>query len=118
MQNTEDFDPKTKLSVEDQKILEELDQIVKKTTEQLDKYDLAHAAEDLYHYFWHTFADKILEESKAKLANEETKASAQKMLITVLETSLRLLHPFMPFVTESIWQLNHKDLLMIEKWPK
>ncbi len=102
----------------DQTILDELDQVVKKTTEQLDRQDLAHAAEDLYHYFWHTFADKIIEESKAKLNDEKTKASAQKMLLTVLETNLRMLHPFVPFVTEAIWQLNHKDLLMIQKWPK
>jgi valyl-tRNA synthetase len=84
----------------------------------MDKFDFAHTAEDLYHYFWHTFADKIIEDSKVKLANEETKASAQKMLMTILETNLKLLHPFMPFVTESIWQMNHKDLLMIQQWPK
>ena len=84
----------------------------------MDNFDFAHAAENLYHYFWHTFADKILEESKVKLANEKTKASAQLMLKTILETSLKLLHPFMPFVTETIWQLDHKDLLMIEKWPR
>jgi valyl-tRNA synthetase len=102
---------------EDQKILDELDQVVEKITKQLDNYDLAHAAEDLYHYFWHTFADKIIEESKSKLANPETKKSAQIMLRAVLETNLKLLHPFMPFVTEAIWQINHKDLLMIQKWP-
>ncbi len=105
------------LTPEDQAIIADLNQFVKKTTEQMERFDIAHAAEDLYHYFWHTFADKIIEESKAKLANEETKASAQKMLLTVLETNLKLLHPFMPFVTEALWQQNHKDLLLIEKWP-
>ena len=102
---------------EDQKILDELDQVVASTTKLIDKFDFAHASENLYHYFWHTFADKIIEESKAKLANPETKKSAQLMLNTVLETSLKLLHPFMPFVTETIWQINHKDLLIIQKWP-
>jgi valyl-tRNA synthetase len=118
MQNTADYSKDAELTEADQKILEELNQIIRKTTEQLERYDLAHAAEELYHYFWHTFADKIIEGSKAKLADEQTKASAQKMLSTVLETSLKLLHPFVPFVTETIWQLNHKSLLLIEKWPK
>ncbi|MBI2356040.1 MAG: valine--tRNA ligase [Candidatus Doudnabacteria bacterium] len=101
----------------DKKILEELDSLVKSITKQLEKFDFAHAAEDLYHYFWHTFADKIIEESKSKLADEKTRASAQLMLKTALETQLKLLHPFMPFVTETVWQLTHEDLLMIQKWP-
>ncbi len=117
LQNMDGYDQEAELTAEDQKILEELAGVAASATKQLDKYDLAHAAEDLYHYFWHTFADKIIEESKAKLANPDTKASAQKMLLTVLETNLKLLHPFMPFVTEAVWQLNHKDLLMIQKWP-
>jgi len=118
MQNTEGFDDQAKLTDADQKIVDDLNEVVITATKQLDKLDLAHAAEDLYHYFWHTFADKIIEESKAKLSDESTKASTQKMLMTVLETNLRLLHPFMPFVTETIWQMNHKDLLMVQSWPK
>ncbi|HEX9503464.1 MAG TPA: valine--tRNA ligase [Patescibacteria group bacterium] len=118
MQNTEGYDPEAKLTSADKKILKDLQTIVKNNTKRLDKFDFAHAAEDLYHYFWHTFADKIIEESKPKLADEKTKASAQRMLMEVLETNLKLLHPFMPFVTEAIWQLNHKDLLMIQKWPE
>jgi len=108
---------KIRLTKDDQAILDDLNQLVKTTTEQMEKYDFAHAGEDLYHYFWHTFADKIIEESKAKLNNPETRASAQLMLTTVLETFLKLLHPFIPFVTESIWQIQHKDLLMIQRWP-
>jgi len=108
----------TKLLPEDQAILDDLKKLVANITKQMQKYDIAHAAEDLYHYFWHTFADKIIEDSKVKLSNEKTKALAQRMLMEVLETSLKLLHPFMPFVTETIWQMNHKDLLMITKWPK
>ncbi|MEO8065492.1 MAG: valine--tRNA ligase [Candidatus Doudnabacteria bacterium] len=118
LQNTEDFDTKTKLTPDDQKILGELAELVKDITKLMDKYDFAHASENLYHYFWHTFADKIIEESKTKLASPGTKKSTQLMLITVLETSLKLLHPFMPFVTESVWQQTHKDLLIIQKWPK
>ncbi|MEJ0021607.1 MAG: valine--tRNA ligase [Candidatus Doudnabacteria bacterium] len=117
LQNSDGFDSSATILPEDQKILDEMDQIISDTTKLMDKFDFAHASENLYHYFWHTFADKIIEESKSKLANPETKKSAQLMLITVLETSLKLLHPFMPFVTETIWQMNHKDLLMIQKWP-
>jgi valyl-tRNA synthetase len=105
------------LTAPDKAILKELETVAKEATKLIEKYDFAHAAENLYHYFWHNFADKIIEESKSKLANPETKKSAQAMLIQVLETNLKLLHPFMPFVTEAVWQLNHKDLLMIQKWP-
>lgn len=135
IQNSEDFDnnsPRPPLKLrggetasgkagellpEDQKILTELDQLVAETTKLMDKLDFAHAAENLYHYFWHNFADKIIEESKAKLADPKTRTSAQAMLRQVLEANLKLLHPFMPFVTEAIWQINHKGLLMIQKWP-
>jgi valyl-tRNA synthetase len=80
------------------------------------------AAEKLYHYFWHTFADIIIEESKPRLAGSDDadKRSCQWMLYTVLTTSLKMLHPFMPFVTEEIWGNvpGHEDsLLMVEKWP-
>jgi valyl-tRNA synthetase len=71
---------------------------------------------------WHEFADKIIEESKAKLASEDpaVKASAQRMLLEILTTSLKILHPFMPFVTEEIYSklpVPDKKLLMIESWP-
>ncbi len=117
LQNTEGYDPNAKLTPPDKKILEDLSIVTDSITKKMQKNDFAHAAEDLYHYFWHTFADKIIEESKSKLASEDTKASAQKMLVEVLETNLKLLHPYMPFVTETIWQINHKDLLMVTKWP-
>lgn len=80
------------------------------------------AAEKLYHYFWHTFADIIIEESKSALTgkDEEIKKSKQKMLYFILVTSLKALHPFIPFITEEIWQsLPQKDseLLLVAKWP-
>ncbi len=118
IQNTDGLNKDSKLNKEDQVILKQLDELIKDTTKLMDKFDFAHAAENLYHYFWHTFADKIIEEAKPKLADEKTKGSAQFMLKTVLETNLKLLHPFMPFVTETIWQMEHKELLMIAKWPE
>jgi valyl-tRNA synthetase len=81
------------------------------------------SAEKMYHYVWHTFADKIIEASKTKIAGLDiaVKASCQYTLFYILTTCLKLLHPFMPFVTEAIWEqlpITHKKLLMIEKWPE
>ncbi len=118
MQNTENLDPKAKILPEDQAVIDEVQALAKSITEKMDRYDFAHASEDLYHYFWHTFADKTIEASKLRLNNPETQASTQRMLKENLETLLKLLHPFTPFVTEAIWQMEHKDLLMVEKWPK
>ncbi|HXK40569.1 MAG TPA: valine--tRNA ligase, partial [Candidatus Paceibacterota bacterium] len=94
-----------RLVPEDEKILAELGVFVKGITEHMDNYRLYLAADEIYHYVWHTFADKIVEESKAKLASEDpaVKASTQRMLTEMLTTSLKLLHPFMPFVTEEIY---------------
>ena len=109
--------PDEGLLPEDQALLDEVQTLAKSITEKMDRYDFAHASEDLYHYFWHSFADKTIEAAKARLANPETKESTQRMLKESLETLLKLLHPFVPFVTEAIWQLEHKNLLMVEKWP-
>lgn len=109
----------------DQKNIDELNEILKDITDDMDNYRLYLASEKLYHYFWHTFADKIIEESKANLNNEDQakKVSAQKMLLEILTKSLKALHPFMPFVTEEVWDeipnSKHKDseILMVAKWP-
>ena len=81
----------------------------------------------MYHYVWHEVADNIIEESKAILngVEEKKKISRQMLLHQILITCLKLLHPFMPFVTEVIWESvqhekakNTGSLLMIEKWPE
>ncbi len=118
IQNTENFDPKAKIIPEDQAVIDEVQALAKSITEKMDRYDFAHASEDLYHYFWHTFADKTIEAAKLRLNNPDTQASTQRMLRESLETLLKLLHPFTPFVTEAIWQMEHKDLLMVAKWPQ
>jgi valyl-tRNA synthetase len=108
------------LDQDDQLALAQLKELIKEVTEDIEKYRFYLAGEKLYHYFWYTFADIIIESSKAKLAGTpESKLSAQWTLYTILTTSLKLLHPFMPFVTEEIWGIIHgKDrLLMIERWP-
>ena len=113
---------KSPLSPQDQKLLEELRTFVEEITEDMDRFRFYLAAEKIYHYVWHTFADKIIEESKVNLTSEDStaKASAQRMLMETLTTSLKLLHPFMPFITEEIYSklpIKSRKLLMIENWP-
>ena len=93
---------------------------LKEITLDIENYRFYLAGEKLYHYFWHTFADIVIEENKDILytGDEFTKASAQWTLLYILTESLKALHPFMPFVTEEIWELmGNKKLLMVEKWP-
>ncbi len=106
----------------DQKLLDETSAIAADVTADLEAFRFHLAAEKLYHYIWHRFADEIIEDSKAILkgADAEAATSRRHTLYTILDTSLRLLHPFMPFVTETIWrELPQKDseLLMVAKWP-
>lgn len=104
----------------DQKYLEDFNIFTKELTEDLDQYRLHLAAEKIYHYFWHTFADIIIEESKSILNsdNQLEKKSREYLLRHILDNCLVIIHPFMPFITEEIWQLMNKDnLLMVESWP-
>ena len=128
LQNLEGFDYKKepKFTKKHKENLKELDETVAEVTELLEKFRVDLAADTAYHYFWHTFADVIIEENKDILLDEdkEAKASAQWTLYTILTTSLKMLHPFMPFVTEAVWSHleigAHKseEFLMIESWPE
>jgi valyl-tRNA synthetase len=91
---------------------EEFDALAKDVTSDIENYRIYMAAEKLYHYLWDRFAAEIIEESKGKPEYSET-------LYYILENSLKLLHPFMPFVTEEIWGSlpGSKGLLMVESWP-
>ena len=122
--NTEglDLEKETHLGREDAKIQEQTKVLAAEITQDMENFRLYLAAEKLYHYFWHTFADIIIEEAKPRLRSEnaEEKMSAQRMLYEALVLQLKLLHPFMPFVTEAVWeQLPHKKepLLLIASWP-
>ncbi|MCX6787476.1 MAG: valine--tRNA ligase, partial [Candidatus Kaiserbacteria bacterium] len=102
--------------------LDALDKLTKDITIDMEEYRVYLAAEKLYHYAWHEFADKILEESKPILAGSDdaAKKSRQALLIQIFDRIVRLLHPFMPFVTEEIYQsMPTKDaqFLMIAHWP-
>lgn len=106
----------------DQKLLSEMKDVVKDVTLDLENMRLHLASEKIYSYVWHTLADKILEESKSILSdNSEAMESRKRALHEILHTCLKILHPFMPFLTEEIWQLIHdkndKKLLIIESWP-
>ncbi|KKU85789.1 MAG: Valine-tRNA ligase [Parcubacteria group bacterium GW2011_GWA1_47_9] len=101
---------------DDKWIIKELKTLIKKVTRSLDKYRLNEAAEDIYNFIWNKFANNYLEKTKSR--RNET----QKTLEYVLRESLKLLHPFMPFVTEAIWQKDlakdRNDLLINSSWPK
>lgn len=110
-----------RLSHQDKKILEDFEKIKKQVTKLIEEYRLSQAAEILYHYLWHTFADKILEESKPILQNSKRKTARQYVLLLVFRDILKMFHPFIPFVTEEIYRQlplkDKKETLMIEKWP-
>lgn len=124
LENTEDTDlsEKHELSAEDQEDIAALNRAVLEVTKHLNEYRIDLAADRAYHYVWHTFADEVIERSKTVMKGTDVvaqRATAWK-LYTILTTSLKMLHPFMPFVTEEIWShLPHtdSDLLMVAKWP-
>ena len=110
------------LRAEDSARIEELTTLTKEVTRDYEQYQLYLAGEKIYHYVWHTLADVILEERKNVLAgtDEKAKRSAQWTLSHILTTSLKLLHPLMPFITEEIWSdlpNTNNTFLMVSKWP-
>ncbi len=108
----------------DAALREERDSVFADVTMDMETYRFYMAAEKLYHYTWHTLADKILEESKTILENgaADEKRSRKQLLLHTLDKTLRALHPFIPFVTEEIWQLwkqptERTGMLMVAEWP-
>jgi len=101
---------------DDKNILNDLKLTEKKVTRLLDKHRLNEAAEDLYAFFWSRFANDYLEKTKTR------REDAQKTLEYVLQESLKLLHPFMPFLTERLWQIGRErfdsPLLITAPWPR
>jgi len=115
------------LTKDDQNLINELQLTLNDVTKNINDYKFYIAGEKVYHFIWHRLADKILEDSKIvfKDGDEITIKSKKKMLYEMLTTSLKILHPFMPFITEEIWSMIPKDnsdqksnLLMVESWPK
>jgi len=105
----------------DAEILKSLQQTTKAITKDLENFQFHQAAQKIYHFFWHTFCDIYIEKSKEQIVHPQTALHTKKILLYVLRESMKLLHPFMPFITEQIFQmLPNKDAcsLMIARWPK
>ena len=111
-----------KLETEDKWILSKLNQVTKEVCENMDSYELGVAAGKIYDFIWDSYCDWYIELTKPRLNgdDEAAKESAQRVLLYVLTEILKLLHPFMPFITEEIWQaLPHEgEALMIADYPK
>ena len=111
-----------KLEIEDKWILSKLNDVVREVCDNMDSYELGVAAGKIYDFIWDSYCDWYIELTKPRLNSddEESKLAAQKVLLYVLTEILKLLHPFMPFITEEIWQaLPHEgEALMIERYPE
>ncbi len=115
--------PKPNLGARDEAIITELNAAIESISGHLENQRLHLASEELYHYFWHTFADVIIEEMKPRLTTSESddQKAAQWVLLHILATNLKMLHPFIPFITEELWGMlpkESKSLLIVEPWPK
>ena len=110
-----------KLEIEDKWILSKLNDLTKEVCENMDSFELGVAAGKIYDFIWDSYCDWYIELTKPRLngEDEEAKLSAQKVLLYVLTEILKLIHPFIPFITEEIWQsLPHEGTaLMLERYP-
>ena len=110
-----------KLEIEDKWILSKLNDLAKEVCENMDSYELGVAAGKIYDFIWDSYCDWYIELTKPRLNgdDEEAKLGAQKVLLYVLTEILKLIHPFIPFITEEIWQsLPHEGTaLMLERYP-
>jgi len=113
---------KERLQLEDKWIVSRYNKLVKEVTENLEKFELGIAVQKLYDFIWDEFCDWYIELVKPRLYDKESdsRLEAQYVLTYVLSNTLKLLHPFMPFITEEIWQhLPHEgQSIMISKWPE
>lgn len=111
-----------KLELEDKWILSKLNSVSKEVSDNMDSFELGIAAQKVNDFIWDSYCDWYIELTKPRLNgdNEESKLSAQKVLLYALTEILKLLHPFMPFITEEIWQaLPHDgDMLMLQRYPE
>ena len=111
-----------RLELEDKWILSKLNSVIPEVTENMERYELGVAAQKVYDFIWDSYCDWYIELTKTRLQgeDEDSKLRAQQVLCYVLTETLKLLHPFMPFITEEIWQaLPHSgDYLMLQQWPQ
>lgn len=122
LENTEGVDLNADYVAADISLRDELAAIIEDCTKDMEEFRVYMAAEKIYHYTWDRFAAEILEDSKKIFAGEDTTAivSRKAVLRALLRDVLKILHPFMPFVTEEIWQSlpEKQSMLMIAPWPQ
>ena len=125
----ERLQPGTKITLgaKDKKILKDFQKIAKEITKEMDEFKFYVASEKIYHYFWHTFCDKIIEEQKPRSIRLASKVKKKKHPANIFYlhcflNHLKILHPFMPFITEEIYQQlpikNKQKCIMVEEWPE
>ena len=109
------------LEIADKWVLSKLNTLISEVTENMEHYELGIAVQKIYDFIWDTYCDWYIELTKARLYSKEAdrKQTALQVLVYVLDQTLRLLHPFMPYITEEIWQsLPHEGkALIVAKWP-
>ena len=124
MQNAKSQSKIKSLTKADKKILDSLSSLIISINSDFDQFRFGQGLQNLYHFYWHEFCDIYLEQSKKQLADPKLKESTETILIKILTLSLKLLHPFMPFLTEEIWQqlwkekLVEEEMLILAKWPE
>ena len=125
LMNLKDYDGKydlSKLAIEDKWILSKANKLAKEMATNIDNYDLGVATQKIYDFIWNEFCDWYIEIVKTRLYDKEclNRKEAMFTLNTVLEYSLKMLHPIMPFVTEEIYTklYNNDESIMISEWPK
>ena len=110
------------LSIEDKWILSKFNELTRLVTENLQKFEIGLAVSKLYDFIWDVFCDWYIELAKVRLNgnDEEAAKTVKAMLVYILSGTLKLLHPFMPFITEEIWQaLPHEgETIMLAQWPE
>ncbi|MDE2312267.1 MAG: valine--tRNA ligase [Patescibacteria group bacterium] len=109
----------------DKDILAKLGAAITNVTKNLDNFQLHEAAQEIYQFVWREFADVYLEASKEQMKDKVLAENTKKLLLHILINSIKLLHPFMPFITEELWQKLHEakllskdSILMVSDWPK
>ena len=111
-----------KLELEDKWVLSKLNKLIREVTDNMEAYELGVASAKIYDFIWDTYCDWYIELTKTRLngEDEQAKLAAENVLCYVLLRILELMHPFMPFITEEIWQaLPHEgDFLIKAKWPE
>lgn len=109
-----------KMDISDKWIVSRLNSVTKEVTENIEKFELGIAVQKLYDFIWDEFCDWYIEIAKVNMQNKEKALSTKMVLVWVLSESLKLLHPFMPFITEEIWQtLPHEgEAIIISKYPE